>query len=332
MDNKKPVREYKGKNNSDIVNFPIKLRRDVFTPGKHKSLIEAPISTMRIIIKILNDISMDQFQVKNQPEQFSLFEKEFLTKDNTTARFVFKVKDIDKNLDYISVEKGLQFLANLDKRWHKSINSKGKTIKNYGGVILNPAISEGKVTFEMSANWISQFMNLGVYNPIYFQSAFELTKTKQFLFYIWLIEVKEPTTKIKLKTFNERYGYDCKTAAQAVKQILNGYRLNFDKMCNISFNPTAKGDLIYISPYPTNAENNKKISKKTSSKQAVTQKLHYWKNQHKLEKFHIATFRYYIKLDDGTFSLFLNSYNDMVKASKVKKKIMTEYVKGYPSI
>lgn len=202
-----PTRHYQGKKNSDIINFPVALRREVFSLKANKALIKAPITTARIIFKILNDVSNDQFQKERNIGQLQLFEEEFMTENNTYGRFTFSVEDIDKHKDYKAIREGLEFLENLEKGWHKAKNSKGKIIKSFGGVILNPNISEGKVSFLMSSYWIGKFLNLGIYNPAFFDTAWELTKMRQVLFYLWLLELREKGTRVRFETFQEIYNY-----------------------------------------------------------------------------------------------------------------------------
>ena len=108
-------RHYKGKNNSDIINFPVGLRRDFLSPINNKEVLNMPISSHRIIFKILNDVSNDQFQKLHQKDQFTLFEDDFKTENNTYARFTFKVSDISDKQDYTNIKKGLEFLENLNK-------------------------------------------------------------------------------------------------------------------------------------------------------------------------------------------------------------------------
>lgn len=143
-------RHYKGKNNSDVINFPVEFRRELLSPTANKEVLDRPISSFRILIKVLNDASNDQFQEKEKV-QLSLFEEEFKTVNNTYARFTFKVYEISENKGYTNIKKGLEFLENLNKGWYKSLNSKGKVVKSYGGVISNANISEGNISFLVSA-------------------------------------------------------------------------------------------------------------------------------------------------------------------------------------
>lgn len=319
-----PAREYHGKKNSDIINFPVQLRRDVFSPRANKELLNAPITTIRIVFKVLNDISNDQFQQERQQGQFALFEEEFLNENNVVARFTFKVEEIDEHRDYRAIEKGLQFLENLDKGWHKTINSKGKATKALGGVIIQPNISESKVTFLMSNYWINKFVNLGIYNPMYFEVPWKLSKIKQVLFYMWLIEVKSKGTKVRFETFNESYDYNYKSAQLIGKHVLKPLRARLDHCSNVSFNYSTKGPLIFITPYFTK-DVDLELKKKTVDKQMINQKLHYWKTRHSLEKKSIDSLKTMINLDLTVFTLLKKSYQSIVDDCKLSKTKVTDY-------
>ena len=326
MDKLITAREYFGKKNSDIINFPIQLRKDVFSPSVNKELLHAPIMTARILFKVLNDISNDQFQQEKQKGQFALFEDEFLNENNVVARFTFKVKEIDDNRDYKAIEKGLQFLENLDKNWHKTRNSKGKVTKSYGGVIIQPNISESTVTFLMSNYWINKFMNLGVYNPVFFETAWKLTKMKQVLFYLWLLEVnrKSGKTKVKYQTFNESYDYKYKSAQLIGKHVLKNLREKLNTCANVSFNYSTKGDLIHITTYYVK-DVNLDIKKDTITKQKITQRLHYWKVRYGLDNKAISSLKTMINLDKTVYTILIKAHDSIVDDCKKAKKKVTDY-------
>ena len=328
LSNKTPKHKYQGKKNSNIVNFPILLRREVFSPVQYNELLNAPIVVARIIFKILNDISSDQFQQKKQPQQYQLFEKTFLTEDNTTASFDYSITELDKHRDYKNIEKGLTFLENLDRRWHKTKDSKGEPLKYFGGFITSPVFTKGRVGFRITAYWIQKMLSLGVYNPMYFETAFKLGDMKQWLFYLWLVEIKSSSTRITLENFNSTYGYNYKTAAAACKETLRPtYAAAFDKCANVSFTCKAKGNLIYIFPNHPVKTTKIKLTKETKSKQAITQKLAYWKRRHVLEKSHVATFRSFINKDLSTFNLFREAYKLLIEDCRKKEIKITSLKK-----
>ena len=152
-------------------------------------------------------------------------------------------------------------------------------------------------------------LSLGVYNAMYFETAFRLKDMKQWLFYLWLVEIKTTSTRITLKNFNTTYGYNYKTAADACKETLRPtYAKAFNEYANVSFTCKAEGHLIYIFPNHPIKSTKLELSKKTTSKQAITQKLSHWKKRHKLEDYHITKFRFFISKDDTSYPLFNKAY------------------------
>jgi len=160
-----PKRDYKSKKNSDIVNLPVDLGEDFFSLKAKQKLSEAPSTTEKIILNILNElyITHKSFQDENNDVKLSIYDTSFLTENNTYTRFTFNISEIDTNLNYNQVKEGLEFLEGLDKGWHKAKNSKGKTVSSYGGVISNANISDGKISFLMSSHWVDKFLKHLVY-------------------------------------------------------------------------------------------------------------------------------------------------------------------------
>lgn len=288
-------------------------------------MLEAPVSATRIIFKILNDISHDQFRTSNlgQRKQFSLFETEFKTEHNTFARFTFKISEVGKKNDYRDIRKGLEFLENFQKGWYKSVNEKGKTIKSYGGLISNANISDGNISFLISSYWMEQLVLIEQYNVAYLNVAWEFTKSKQILFYLWLLEVPEKGTKVNFKAFQEVYGYSYEKPKAYAKNVLKTLKQKLDKFSNRSFNYSISGENINIIPYYTK-DIELIVKEVTSKKQEVTRKLSYWKTRHSLEKQNIDVLKSLINIDYGNFLLFKNSYDNIKTIYSNKGNKITE--------
>lgn len=325
MDQPIEKKQYKGKKNSDLVNFPVALRRNLFSPSVSDEVLEMPIVSARIIFKVLNDISYDQFVPSKEPVQLDLFDSEFKTEHNSVASFTFNINDIDpSNRNYNSIKIGLEFLENYQKRWYKSVNSKGKTIKSYGGFITHPNISEGKISFLISSYWLEKILSLNIYNPSYFITPWKLSNIRQVLFYLWLLELKDTGTKVNFNKLQNSYNYNYKTNKDFCKFFLKPLKMKLDKFSKRSFNYSIKGELINIMPYETKSvELN--LEETTISKQTITQKLHYWKTRHKLSSNDIDVLKSFINIDSTTFRLFCDSYKDIIKTCRVEKKPVTEY-------
>jgi len=325
MENK-PIekRHYKEKKTSDIVNFPILLRRDFLSLKLNKEILNAPVSSLRMVFKILNDVSHDQFRKSNikQRQQLSLFEEDFKTEHNTYARFTFKISSVAGKKDYTNVKRGLEFLENWQKGWYKAVNEKGKTIKSYGGFISNANISDGNISFLMSSYWFEKIVQIEKYNTAFTQIAWKFTKSKQILFYLWLLELPDNGTKVNFHTFQEIYDYHYKDANTYSKNVLKSLKKKLDSFSNRSFNYSVKGDIIHIVPYYTK-DTTIVLKKKTSKNQDITQKLSYWKQRHKLDKKNIDILKTLINLDYGNFKLFKNAYANIKLTYKAEKKPLT---------
>lgn len=319
-------RHYTGKKNSDIVNLPVAFRREFLSPTNNREVLDMPISSTRILLKIMNDASIDQFQEKNKFQQgkLALFEEDFRTINNTYARFTFRLADISGNNDYTNIKKGLEFLENYNKGWYKSTNKKGKVIKTYGGVISNANISEGKISFLVSSYWLEKLLILNSYNVAYLETAWQLTKTKQVLFYFWLLEVPDTGTKVDFQKFQDTYEYNYSKPSVYAKNVLKAIKIKLDQFSNKSFNYSVKGNLISIVPYYTK-DVSLTLNKNTLKKQDITQKLHYWKVRHKLTSNDIDVLKSLINIDNGNYILFVKSYKSIVSSCRKEKKKITDW-------
>ena len=317
-------RHYKGKNNSDIINFPVGLRRDFLSPINNKEVLNMPISSHRIIFKILNDVSNDQFQKLHQKDQFTLFEDDFKTENNTYARFTFKVSDISDKQDYTNIKKGLEFLENLNKGWYKSVNSKGKPIRSYGGFLSDPNISDGKISFLISSFWLEKLVNIPSYNVAYMETAWVLTKSKQLLFYLWLLEIPDAGTRVDFFKLQDTYQYNYATPSIYAKNVLKAIKNKLDHHSNKSFNYSIKGNIINIVPYLTK-DVDLKLKPKTINNQKITQKLHYWKIRHGLSANDIDVLKSLINLDNNTYHLFVKSYKEIIDRSRKDQIKVTSF-------
>lgn len=318
-------RHYQNKKNSDLINVPVDFRREFLSIQKNPEISEAPICAIRILFKVLNDVSHDQFRSGNlnQQKQLSLFSDEFKTENNTFARFTFKLTDIESNKDYSGVKIGLEYLQDYKKGWYQSTNEKGKIIKSYGGFISNSNISDGKISFLVSSYWMERIVLIERYNPAFTKIAWIFKKAKQVLFYLWLLELKQEGTTVNFERFQAAYDYHYKDAKTYGKNVLKVLKLNLDKYSNVSFNYSVKGANINIVPFHT-LHTELKVTDETSKNQEVTQKLHYWKQRHKLNQQNIDILKSLVNIDYGSFILFKKAYSNLIKQYREDKKVVTE--------
>lgn len=308
----KENKQFKNRKNKDLINFPVHFRKRVLSPVQNPKLLEAPVTSFRILFKVLNNISTQQFQPEKQPGQLILFEQEFMTEHNCFGRFTFPIDEIDPNRDYTAIKKGLEFLENLERGWHNAVNSKGKTIKSYGGVISHSNISDGAISFIMSSYWIDKLLKVPAYNTAFFETAWYLSKSKQVLFYLWLLEVGDKGTQISFEKFQKVYDYNYKTTKDFSKGFLKVIKKKLDQYSNYSFNFSIKGDIISIVPYHTKNVD-LPLSDQTVSRQKITQRLHYWKMRHSLSVEHLDTLKSIINLDSSTFGFLNKCYSAFVQ-------------------
>lgn len=322
----KEKRIYIGKRASDIVNLPQIFRRNALSPKNAPGILNTPMTAFRIIFKILNDVSNDQFVPIKQPEQLRLFAEDFMTEDNTYARFTFSVSDIDKHKDYKQITKGLEFLELLNKKWYKSANSTGKMVKTQFGVITAPSITEGKISFLMASYWLKQILAMDHYNRTYYRLAWEFKEARHFLIYLWVLELKEKGTTVSFQSFQESLGYNFKAVKEFNRNVLKKVKSKLDKEGNVSFNYTTKNDKISIVPYTTLTTKSKK-REKTVTNQEITQKTNYWKLRHGLTNDQAAKLKEAINRDISLFHVFKNAYKLLVLESR-EKKINTDSYEG----
>jgi hypothetical protein len=322
---RKEKREYRGKKNSDIVNYPLSFRREFLLTENNKEILDMPIYAHRIIFKILNDISMDQFNPNNpkQITQLSLFEEQLQTEDNCFVRMTFKVKDISKDLHYVEIEKALKYLENYKKDFYTSIGKNGKRIKTLGGLISIPVISNAKVSFLISNYWFEKMIKVSMYNIAYFETAWKLSNSNHLLFYLFLLEID--VRVLNFKKFQASYGLNYKTASLFAYNFFKPLKNKLDKYSNVSFNYSIKGDNITVVKYLTKS-NSLEITQPTATKHEITRRLIYWKNRHQLDEVYYSNLKEIIKNQASSISLLNNSYSDFIKHCKTNDLKATDII------
>ncbi len=306
----KDKRHFVNKKDGDVVNLPINFRREYLSPSDSSEILEMPITGLRIIFKVLNLISNHQFRRENERQRQLMldFENEFRVEDNICARFTFPVKDVEKHRNYKKIEYALGKLESYKKEWHKSKNAKGEIIKSLGGLIKEPQISKGNITFLVPTYWLERLISLESYNQIIHSISYSVSNTKQFLFYLWLEEIPKNGTRISFDKIQRTYQYEYKKTYDFVKFVLMPMRKIFDAEAPLSFNYKVEGDLIHIIPYLT--VNSEMILKsKTARSIKSKQRLEYWTKRHQLTKVQAERIKTAMKTDDGVLNLFNSAYN-----------------------
>lgn len=312
------AREYQKNTKNGIINMPVQFRREFFSPAANQEILKAPITVVRILFKVLNDISYDQFVPNKDLTKVQAFDKELMTKSNTYCAFNFKVTDISEQRDYAGIKKSLEFLENYQRGWHKSKNSKGEAVTSYGGLIISSSVSSGKISFLMSNYWLEKLLCMPKYNSATTNLPWKISKIRQLLFYLWLLELDARGTQIDYLKWMKTYDYDYKNKSALIDGFFRPMKALLDKQADLSFNFSSKGQLISIVPYIT-GKTDIPISASASKKYDIRQKIHYWKRRHKLETQHAATLRTMLNLHDASFSIMIQSYEAFIADCRKSK-------------
>lgn len=331
-------RHYLNKKVKDFIHVPFDFRNEMLSASENQSLVNAPISAMRIIFKIVNDVSYDQFLVdddKNTNQtKLKLFENDFMSDHSSCARFTFDTKDIDKHNDYVAIQTGLDFLLNYKRGWYKTRSEiTGKYIKTNSAFIEKASITEGKITFIMTHYFMKKLVAMKHYNPSLFKIGWIFDDTKKLLIFFWICTLGKNGQSVNWDKFQKTYNYNYKSAYEFCRNVLKKLKDKLDEYSNVSFNyKIVDKTNIYFIKYETK-KTKIEVDKKTISKMEITQKLAYWKKRHNLDADSIKLFRHYIKLDSSAFKIFVEAYALLVKESRGKLKMSSlqsyEFLKIY---
>ena len=100
---------------------------------------DIPINALRVIFNLISIIGNEQFRPQDRPKQLSLFDEEFETENNIFASIKIKNSKISPSGSTKQVIDAYEFLTKFKMSWYKSVNSKGKEIKTFGGLISTPS-------------------------------------------------------------------------------------------------------------------------------------------------------------------------------------------------
>lgn len=283
------VKSLKQNKVSPIIKVGNDFMKD-FLFDENENAIDIQITALRIIFLIHNTFNSSNegnllmFQGKQEARQLKLFEDEFMSEHNQYLKITIKNALISPDQNSSHLEKAIEFLTDYKKQWNTSINSEGKKIKSYGGLITMPTYEEkGHTSFLISSYWLNKIVDIDNYTYMLLQTAFSISSAKEILFLIWLGRVNlEKGTTISRKRLNERFNLNYKTAKGLCDQFLRPMRKNFDEKSMLSFNFKRSEELITIMPY-SNTPKLQDISHETKDKIQVLYKLSYFKKRHNLQ-------------------------------------------------
>lgn len=280
---------------------------------------DIPINALRVIFNIISIIGSEQFRPEDRPKQLSLFEDDFETENNTFASIKIRNSKISPSGSTKQVIDAYEFLAKFKMAWYKSVNSKGREIKTFGGLISTPSYDHrGYTTFLISSYWLKKLMVIPEYNYVLYNLVYNIRNNKHIIFAIWLAKIPATGTALRLSTFNRKFGLNYKSANDFCFKFLKPARSNFDQFNNISFTFRYSSDLIYILPYHTKmiAKGDKPVNYNERSE--ITRRLGYFRKRYGLEENDMIQFSFQYRTIEQTREMIENSFKEFIRRNRMK--------------
>ncbi|WP_228408099.1 MULTISPECIES: hypothetical protein [unclassified Chryseobacterium] len=210
--------------------------------------------------------------------------------------------------------------------WYKSVNSKGKEIRTFGGLISTPSYDQrGFTSFLISSYWLKKLMIIPEYNYILYNLVYNIRNNKHIIFAIWLSKLPEDGTMMKLSSLNKKFGLNYKTANDFCFKFLKTAKINFNRYNNLSFNYHYKGDFIFIHPFYTKMISGTDIPENTTEKSKVTRRLYYFSKRYGLEQREMLQFSYQYKTIPQTRQLIEKAFSEFIRINRLKGTKSTNY-------
>ncbi len=281
---------------------------------------DIPINALRVIFNIISIISNEQFRPEDRPKQLSLFDEEFETDNNIFASIRIRNSKISPSGSTQQVVDAYEFLARFKMGWYKSLNSKGKEIKTFGGLISAPSYDKrGYTTFLVSSYWLKQLLVIPEYNYILYNLVYSVRNNKHIIFAIWLSKIPESGTVLKLSTLNKKFGLNYKTANDFCFKFLKLARISLDKYNSLSFNYQYKGDSIFIFPYKTKMSSDVLMSENSKKTPKITKRLSYFRKRFGLQENEMNQFFHQYRNIPQTRILIEKAFTKFIKICRLKK-------------
>ena len=330
-------KEFENKN--EIIPDRIRLGNhfvDDFIFEGHEAA-DIPINALRVIFNIVSIISNDQFRPEDRPKQLSLFDEEFETEDNIFASFKIKNSKISPSGSSKQIVDAYEFLTKFKMSWYKSLNSKGKEIKTFGGLISIPSYDQrGYTTFLIISFWLKKLMVIPEYNYVLYNLVYNIRNNKHIIFAIWLSKLPENGTVLKLSTLNKKFGLNYKTANDFCFKFLKPAKISLNKYNNLSFNYSCKLDAIFIIPYLTKTILNGTLSEDakkqlessevhTDQRERITRRLIYFRRRYGLQESEMIQFSHQYRNIPQTRVLIEKAFKEFVRVNRLKKIKSTEF-------
>ena len=292
---------------------------------------DIPINALRVIFNIISIISNEQFRPQDRPKQLSLFDEEFETENNIFASIKIKNSRISPSGSTKQVIEAYEFLAKFKMGWYKSVNSKGKEIKTFGGLISTPSYDKrGYTTFLVSSYWLKKLLVIPEYNYVLYNLVYNVRNNKHIIFAIWLSKLPKSGTVLKLSSLNKKFGLNYKTTKDFCFKFLKPVRISLNTFNTLSFNYTYQKDSIFIIPFLSNLSLNDNLSiniknpldsSETNAVPAekITRRLIYFKKRYGLEENQILQFSHQYRNIPQTRELIEKAFREFIRINRLKR-------------
>ncbi len=278
---------------------------------------DIPINALRVIFNIISIIGSEQFRPEDRPKQLSLFDQEFETENNIFASMKIRNNKISPSGSTKQVIDAYEFLAKFKMSWYRSVNSRGKEIKTFGGLISTPSYDHrGYTSFLISSYWLKKLIIIPEYNYVLYNLVYNIRNNKHIIFAIWLSKLPTNGTAVKLSTLNKKFGLNYKTANDFCFKFLKPARLSLNQYNTLSFNYKYKGDSIFIYPYETKLITDIHLSTKSTGQPEITRRLRYFRKRYGLQENEMVQFTYQYKNIVQTRELIERALKEFVKYNR----------------
>lgn len=287
---------------------------------------DIPINALRVIFNIISIISSEQFRPEDRPKQLSLFDEEFETENNIFASMKIRNNKISPSGSSKQVVDAYEFLAKFKMSWYKSVNSKGKEIKTFGGLISTPSYDHrGYTTFLISSYWLKKLMVIPEYNYVLYNLVYNIRNNKHIIFAIWLSKLPINGTFLKLSTLNKKFGLNYKTANDFCFKFLKPARINLNQYNNLSFTYNYKKDLIFITPYHTKMIMDIDLTVNNREQLEITRRISYFRKRYALHESEMIQFSYQYRNIPQTRELIEKAFKEFIRTNRLRGIKSTEY-------
>ena len=292
---------------------------------------DIPINALRVIFNIISIISNEQFRPQDRPKQLSLFDEEFETENNIFASIKIKNSRISPSGSTKQVIEAYEFLAKFKMGWYKSVNSKGKEIKTFGGLISTPSYDKrGYTTFLVSSYWLKKLLVIPEYNYVLYNLVYNVRNNKHIIFAIWLSKLPKNGTVLKLSSLNKKFGLNYKTTKDFCFKFLKPVRISLNTFNTLSFNYTYQKDSIFIIPFLSNLSLNDNLSINIKNPleanetnavrgEKITRRLIYFKKRYGLEENQMLQFSHQYRNIPQTRELIEKAFREFIRINRLKR-------------